>query len=102
MALASSPARLKEDAKSGIINGINLKRQIDNALKLFYNLNNHLFFVDFWETDVDVKHGNAFDILRNAFVENVCNIVFTKSFFESFFTCRVDSFADDYERRVVA
>ena len=38
---------------------------------------------------------NAFFILCKTFAENVVDIVFAKSLFESLFTCGVDSFADN-------
>ena len=77
------------------VNRVNLKRQVNNALNGAYHALHHLRLVDFGQTDIDIKHRNALDILADRFAENVADISASQRFLEAFFACRIDSLADD-------
>jgi len=81
------------------IRGVNLQRQRDNTLQARNNALHHHGFVDFRQTDVDIKDMCAAVLLRHAFTEDVLDVILAQSCLEFALAGRVDTLTDDNRLR---
>lgn len=77
------------------IGRIQLKREVENRLEIFYCFYHHFRLIDFRQTDVYVQNIGTGLGLFDALIDDIVHVIFDESLFKSLFSRRIDTFSDD-------